>query len=396
MGVLQYPTALATVQDALVNVIGLALGARLPFATLATLAAHASRGASGSQSIADKRLAYVTAATKVYRYSVFSTAAHDGSTVIKPNDAGTGPGRWLITSSTVLDGAGVALSSVSAGYLKRIMLWAGERSAKVWKERILGLRPAVVLQFTGETKEIRANQRGGLCEKQYHFSLWGVSQNLRADIEAEKGSPITAEAAADPGVARIMGDLEFYLDGLNGSQLGVDGLDFIMLGAAQPGIEDYDGREFVWTAPLDVRVTIGREDPDRQTLTDAYLQANDVQRHAQVSFDANNYVVSGLQIDVGAGFNKAPANGSAVIAGATVVVAGAPLHAFTASRATWRDLNPNGTFTYVESYTDDREPAVTSGALRVGVTLTDWAGVTEDRYIAATSIAVGPNNQILP
>lgn len=395
MAVLTYPTALATVQDALLDVIALALGVRLTVATTAALAAIPSRGASSQQALRDKRIAYVTAEGTCWRYSAWSTAA-PSATCVKPDDAGAGKGRWLETDSAIVNADGDAISTVSSGYLKRVLLWAGERSEKVWKDRILAQRPAAVVQFTGETKEIHANQRGALCVKLYHFSIWGVSRNLRADLEAEKGSPVADEATADPGVARIMGDLEYYLDGLKGEEMDVDGIDFLSLGAAQPGIEDYDGREFIWTAPLDVRVTVGKEDPDRQTFTTAFLQAENTQLRAQTEFDLDNYVVSGLQIATGAGFSKAPSDGSAIVDGETVMVSGAAEHVFTASRATYRDLNPDGTFTYVESYTDDLEPDVTEDALRVGVTITDFSGVTEDRYIAATSSEIGPDNQILP
>src|SRR5579871_303895 len=288
MGVLAYPTALATVQDALVSTIMLGLGVREQVADLAALAAIPSRSGN-TNAILDRKLCYVVSPGAVYRFAQYSTATPDGLNVIQPLDAGAGPGRWLLTSSPILDVTGTAISSVATGYLRRVMLWAGERSDRIWKVRILGQRPAVILQFTGETKTIHANQRGALAEKTYHFSLWGVSQNLRPDLEAEKGSPIAAEAAIDPGVARIMGDLEYFLDGLRGADMGVDGLDYLMMGAHQPGIEDYDGREFVWTASLDVRVTIGKEDPPiRSLVTDLLVQAEDTQLHAQVTFDKNN------------------------------------------------------------------------------------------------------------
>lgn len=395
MGVLQYPTALATVQDAIVSTITLALGVRETAADLTALAAIPSRS-GGTIAILDRKLCYVTGPATVYRFSQYSTAAPDGTNTIAPNDASGASGRWLLMSSTILDATGTALSSVPSGYLRRVMVWAGERSDKIWKVRILGQRPAVILQFTGETKTIRANQRGALTEKTYHFSLWGVSQNLRPDIEGEKGSPIAAESAADPGVARIMGDLEYLLDGLRGVDMGIDGLDFLQFGANQTGIEDYDGREFVWTAPLDVRVTIGKEDPARAELTSLYVQPYNVQLHSQSTFDSLNYVQGGLAIAIGAGFSKAPSDGSAVIAGAVVTVTSAAAHSFTANRATWRDLNANGSWTYTETYTDGTPPTLAAGALRVAVTFTDFAGVVDDRFIAATAQPAGPNNQILP
>lgn len=399
MGVLSYQTAVATVQDALINVIRLALQRRLTQATLVTLAAIPSRGSGGTgNAILDGTHCYVTAQGKAYRWSQYSTTPGDGLNVIVPSDAAGGPGRWLITSSTILDPNGVALSSVPTGYLKRVMLWAGQdRNEEVWKTRVLGQRPCVILAYAGESKEVKANQRGALKLSLFRFVLMAVSQNLRPDLEGEKGSPISTEATTDPGVARIMGDLEYLLDGLRGVDMGVDGLDFLMLEAAQPAIEDYDGREFLWTIDLTARCTVGKEDPPtRQPLSQAFLQAQDTQLHQQPTFDPENYVVSGLVIGTGPGFVAAPTDGSAEIGGVLVTVAGAPPHTFTPSVATWRDLKPDGTFTYPESSSPDFPPAVTTGALRVAVTITDPSGIVEDRPIAATSMPVGPNNQILP
>ncbi len=396
MGVLPYTTALATVQDALVDTISLGLAQRPVLADLTALAAEKTLGLGGTQGLFDKTLVYVTSVATCFRYSRYSTATPDGSTVIAPLDVGTA-GRWLITSSTIEDSTGTALSALSSGYLRRVMLWAGERSDKVWKLRILNVRPAVVFQFLNETKTPRSNQRGALAEKTFHFSVWAVSQNLRPDLEAEKGSPITTEATFDPGVARMMGDLEYLLDGLRGVDVGVDGLDYMMFGAVTPQIEDYDGREFVWTAPLDVRVTVGKEDPGtRVALTTVTAQASDVQLHAASSFDPANYVISGLTITPGGGLTQAPADGSAMVGGALVSVSGASAQTFEAQAATWRDLNPDGSWTYTPTSSTDFVPPPSAGALRVAVTIASASDVIEDRCLAATATPIGPQDQIIP
>ncbi len=389
MGVLSYQTALTQVQDALQNTIGLALGKRIVVANLAALTAIRGQGQMNRQ------LAFVTATGGVFRFVKFSTATPDGVTVIKPVDVTTGPGRWLLTSSPIVDPSGTAISSLSTGYLRRVMLWSGEKSAEVWKTRIMGQRPACILQFAGETKTPHANQRGALAEKVYHFALWGVSQNLRPDLEAEYGSPIAAEAADDPGIARIMGDLEYLLDGLTGAEMGIDGVDFLMMAEAQPTIEDYDDREFVWIVPLDVRVTVGKEDPARQPLTTLYAQANAAQLHAEDTFDSLNYRVIGLDILPCAGLTAAITDGSLVINGAPLALTSIPAHTFTASRYTYRDVSALGVWTYVEAFSDLNEPPVTTGSLRIGVTTTDAAGVVADRILIASSAPIGPNNQIV-
>lgn len=389
MGVLSYKTALATVQDALLLTIRLGLARRIVVADVTALKAVRSAA------VLDGALYFVTATAAVYRFSRSSRASSAPPSVLVPTDA-PAAGRWLLTSTGILDSTGTALSSSSSGYLRRVMLWSGEQTDKVWRERILGQRPAVVLQYSGETKENQANQRGCLAVKVYHFSVWGVSQNLRPDLEAERGSPVSTEAAADPGVAAIMGDLEYLLDGLTGSDLGVDGVDFLALDAAQPGVEDYNGREYVWTAHLDVRVTAGKEDPVRTALASLRVQAQDVQLRGASAWDADNYVESGLTIAVGGSLTQAPSDGSAVVAGTTVTVSGATAHPFTPSRVTYRDLSAAGVWTYVEAYTEDVEPAVTSGCLRVGVTTTNFSTITEDRILAPSAVDVGPDNQITP
>lgn len=409
MAVLDYRTALVTVQNALYDLIWLGLGKRIVVADGAALAAFASRGAQ-TQSLTDHRLAFVTtppmgAGGNVYRYSRTATTAADGVNVIGPTDAGAGPGRWICQSSPILDATGTAIAASSAGYLKRVMLWAGTVSDDVWRTRVLAQRPCVILQFEGETKTIHANQRGALAEKVYHFGIWAVSTNLRPDIEAEKGSPIAAEAAADPGVARIMGDLEYMLDGRRGVDLDTGyaraatglqaGVDFLQFGSTTPQTEDYDGREFVWVAPLDVRVTVGREDPVRVALVEATAQPADVQLHAAPSFDPNNYIVAGLTVATGAGFVRGPVDGSAMVGGALVTVSGAPAHTFAAQAATYRDLNGDGSWTYSATPTDAEAPALAAGALRVAVTFTDANGITEDRLLAPTSVIVGPQ-QVIP
>lgn len=401
MGVLPYQTALATVQDALLDVIALAHGHRHDaVATTAALAAVASRGAAATNQIPDRSLRYVTADGACWIYRKHSTATAS-ATVIVPSDAAGGRGRWLkttaLTMGAVKDPTGAALSALQTGYLKSVKLYLGEMTGEQWDTWILSRRPSVVLKFLGEEKTIHANQRGALTEKRYNFELWAVSFSARPDAEAERGPDISSEAAKDPGVIRMLGDLEYLLDGLRGVDLGVDGVDYLLVGEQTPAIEDLQHREFLWSMPLDVRVTIGKEDPPtRYGVDELFVQAQDAQLHAQETFDPLNYLVSGLEIATGAGFSAAPSDGSAFIDGTEVSVTGAPAHVFTASRVTYRDLDPGGTFTYVESYSDDREPAVTDGALRIGLTITDFAGITEDRILAASSVDVGPNNQIIP
>lgn len=114
--------------------------------------------------------------------------------------------------------------------------------------------------------------------------------------------------------------------------------------------------------------------------------------------DPDNYLVAGLDVSVGTGFIKAPSDGTVVMGGVTMTITGIAVHAFTAQRTTYRDLKSDGTFAYLEAYFDEEAfaPAVTDGALRIGLTKTDTTGVTEDRILVFHLYDMGPDNQVFP
>ena len=114
--------------------------------------------------------------------------------------------------------------------------------------------------------------------------------------------------------------------------------------------------------------------------------------------DPDNYRVFGLEIAEGAGFSKAPSDGAVMMGGVGMTVTGLTTHTFTPQRVTYRDLQSDGEFNYLEVYFDEPAfaPAVTNGALRIGLTKTDLTGVTEDRILIVTVADFGPNNQAFP
>jgi len=59
---------------------------------------------------------------------------------------------------------------------------------------------------------------------------------------------------------------------------------------------------------------------------------------------------------------------------------------FAATSDTYRDLKPDGTWTYVAVAAGSKPPPVTSGALRVAVTTTDGASITGDRFLCSSSV----------
>jgi len=271
---LYYPTALATVQDALLDIVALAYRQRLPAVADATELAAVTSIVAGN-AIADRTIRFVTDPGACFIFRKWSTLAASAS-VIVPNDRGTKPGRWIRTSSPIQNSDGVFLSAQTTGYLKNAALWVGEMGGKDWDQRILANRPAFILKYQGEDKEWVSLPRGRTATKLYKFEIWAVSFIPRPDLEAVTGPKIAAEALLDPGVARIMGDLENLLDGLTGAQLdiyagrsdiGLFGLDYCLVGPVTPAVEDYSGREYIWSAPLDVRVTVHRQAPTQPDLT---------------------------------------------------------------------------------------------------------------------------------
>ena len=85
-------TALTSIETALRDTILDGLGHCLTVATLAALRALPSAG------MRDGKRAFVTAATLRYRFSRYSTATDNGTTIIKPTDS-PATGRWLATTS---------------------------------------------------------------------------------------------------------------------------------------------------------------------------------------------------------------------------------------------------------------------------------------------------------
>lgn len=271
-GVLPVRGARGIVERALQDTISLALRRRGPVsANLVALAAAPTIGAGPTTALVDGDLRFVTTAGVCY---VWRESATSGG--VQPNDrvASGKPGMWFATSSPIIDPTGAALSTLTTGYLKAVAIYQGETSDQDWDTRIFAHRPAVLIQYVGESGEQKSNLRGAIKIRYYHFAIWAISFNARGGYEAALGSPVTSEAAIDPGVSNICDDLEDLLDGLTGGQMLTDGIDHLRLQDFAPKIERGTGtlpqRLFVWQADLDVRATVGKEDrPPRHTFDTA-------------------------------------------------------------------------------------------------------------------------------
>jgi len=193
-------TALTSIETALRDVILDRLGKCITVADLTALRALASAAAKDGQP------AFVTSATLRYRFSRFSTAADNGTTVIKPTDNPTA-GRWLATTSTS-----------SAGYLRAVELYEGEVTPEALLVRLQGAKPGVVIVYDRDSFSKPSTIPGALYKNDYDFDIYCLSSNLRPQHQASIGSAISSEAAADPGVNAITGAV---LKLLAGNDLGL-------------------------------------------------------------------------------------------------------------------------------------------------------------------------------
>jgi len=378
MATLDIATAQTTIENALQTTILLAFGKRLTaVANVAALRALVSLGASGSYKFNDNSLIF--AGSTLYRWNTYSTAADTGTTVIKPTDAGSA-GRWLQQTSTLRYG-GQYLHEITTGYLKQVLIFDGRYDDEEIEQHILAQRPTVVIEPSGDTPVEGTDLPGNLYLTDYAFDLWIVSENYRSNREGAAGSPISGEATADPGANAIDGQVQKLLAG---STLATTGVRFVELGAGSVILSDLDQRRFVRSRRITVKATCHLENAGADYVA---LDRIDVQRKlpadlgAQTQYDDSNYVVSGLEVPLGTGFTKTVSAGSAYIAGALVAASSAG-KTFAASKDTYRDLSDAGAWTFVEAEIGVAEPPVTAGALRVGVTRTDAAGVLADTFIA--------------
>jgi hypothetical protein len=372
-------TALTQVEQALRDAILLGYGRRLTPAAADTTALKAM--ASNARSYNDLR--YVTSKGYVYEWSPYSTATDDGDAVLKPTDNPTA-GRWLKTASTA-----------TTGYLRAVELYEGESDAVAILSRLSGVKPAVVIVFDGADHVPKSQIAGALYDWRPGFNLWCVSSNLRPQHQTAVGSDLSAEAAADPGTNRLVGDLKKLLAG---NSLGLTGVRWVEIGREERAYTNLGDRLMVYTLRVKVLGTIENpDDPaDLTSITSMEVQRGIVDLNEQASvtkstdpLDAaalpllTGVADGAIHVPVGASLTQTITAGRASIAGTVVNYTGAA-HTFAASVDTYRDLSTAGALTFVAVAHGNDEPAVTANCLRIGCTVTDASGVTSDRYICAT------------
>jgi hypothetical protein len=370
-------TQITTAEQTVLEILELGLQVRLaPVADTAALAAAAVT------TTRDRALRYVTAENRVYRWSAASTAAHAPPNVVQPQAAPPN-GRWLrVTSpSTFGPNLNAPLHSRQTGYVRWVRLYQGPDTLDDQQVGVDGQTPALLIHWVGDRPEARSNRPGALYWNVHDFQVQCLSSCLRPPPATRWGSPIPAELAQDPGLHRLMGDVRYLLAGVD---VGEPGIESIEIGAGAIVDEDLEERLHVGQVQVLVRTSWRIPDED---LADMALQVNPKWTDFQdpPRFDPLNYVASGYIIQVGAGLTRTPAPGSAFIAG--VALSSSPAaRTFSADRDTYRDLKPDGTFTYLEVAVGAKPPAVTAGALRVGVTTTNGADIIQDKILCSYSV----------
>lgn len=248
MADLTFRTAVTLVERAVLDAANRAYRRRLPpAATTAALRATAVKGAGAAgYQRTDRELVYVTSKGVCYEWSTASSAADDDDQVVKPIDAAT-TGRWLKTASTV-----------QSGYLADVRLYEGEQTESEFLERLLARIPAVGVRWLRSRNEPRSQVPGALYRHEADFELWAVSSSLRGGSlpEAVVGSGVAAEAAADPGVNAVIGDLKALFAGLTGEAMGQPGIAYCEIGEEAPVYRSLAERRFVYSLGVQVRATV--------------------------------------------------------------------------------------------------------------------------------------------
>jgi hypothetical protein len=380
-------TAQNTLEDLLHDVILYALGHRLPaVADTTALRSVMTQGATSTVRSDDDLINIVVAGVVVaaYRWNTTSTATDDGDQVIQPNDV-TGAGRWLAWTSGVrfaptVGGNSYYLHELLDGPLNKVFVLDKSLPEEEISALIIGQVPAVVIEASSDEPSDMGQHVGWRYDTTFEFKLTTISENLRSQRQATHGSAIDSDAGANA----IDGWLQSLVGGVNLFP-AQSGIRTVQLGRGDNYISDLGQRRVHRERPISMLCTV--ENPpalnDTGLEEEFTLQAEMTDLHDQPEADLDNYVVSGIEVLVDSGLTQMVTVGSAYIGGTLVSFAGTP-HTFPANSDIYRDLNPNGTLTFVAVSTGESPPGLTPGALRIGVSQTDSSSVVSDRYIAIT------------
>jgi hypothetical protein len=395
-------TAQNQLEDLLRDTILFALGKRVAaVASVVALRARQTRLETGS-ALGDDALACIVVSgivTASYRFSMTSTATDDGAAVLKPDDVLTQqPGRWLVWESDirlapVVGGNSYALSELQSGVLERVVVLDKAMDPDEVSGFIKGQVPAVLIEATDDVPEDMTQVTGHRYDTKYTFTVSVIDQNLRDRRQAAQGSAVDPAGPGAAGANPIDGLIRALLGGTNLS-VEQSGIRNIQVGRALNWFSTDAQRRVIRSRVYTLQVTEEYPPAPNDTgiaeLVTEQAEMTDLGEHDD--YDDDNLVSLGITVGLGPGLTKTIAAGTAKIAGTLVTYTG-DLKTFTASKDTYRDLLPNGTLAFIETYPDGPEPPETATAMRVGRTQTDGSGVLSDVMLARTRVPYGPVNQ---
>lgn len=369
---------LTVVERALHRALKLAFLKRFP--AVADLTALA---AAQLTAVVDGGLLYVTAESNLYEWAASSQATPDGVNVVAMAGR-TLPGRWLRVVSPLTWGpnANAPLTQRTAGYCLAVELYEGE-GLDAQLERVFGKAPSMLLQWTGDSPQRRDGRPGRLYWNKLQFVLYIAARNYRSAPAAQVGDDF-----GSLGVMDMVGDARYFLAGLDNLDSDVE---YVETGDANIEAEDMAERVFIMSLGITVKVSLTIPDEDLWNFS-SRLQpkiTNSAQDSTQGIFDRLNYVAQGYTLAVGPGFTRSYAAGIAMLAGAAIASTPADAN-LSASRDTYRDLNPDGTITYSAVANGAAPPAQAAGTLRVARTVTDSSGIVSDDILCSSSFNYGP------
>lgn len=353
----------------------------------------------------DGALCYVTSVGLVYELRMFSGATQNLPTIVQPTTAPTGHAgaRWIQSTSQVNEGPNhnAPLRSKQTGYCRVVDLFRGQGATDEAMLALLETKPSMLLvRSPSPPQPASSGYPGSYYEFTHLYDVWCASQNDRGAPYSVWDDPVTA----DPGVNTMIGQVEHLFAGLQGSvpqeprgNLGLKGLLWCEIGTSTDLADDQFQHIFLTSTQIKVYCRFPSRDEDLVTLPPATFNVEDrlAMTGASPGFDVNNYVRQGYMFPPQGPLTVTYPASVAVVAGAPIMSTPAS-HTFGAAVLTYRDLNPDGTFTYLATVFGVPPPPVTTGALRVGVTTTDGSSIVNDRILCSTSLAFRAPAQIVP
>lgn len=374
---LEIRTAVVQIETAILEALRLAYFYRYPESqTLSELSQRdAFKLLAGS-------LMFVVTEGVCYRWEPASLLPVLSPYVVAPVALGdAGNGRWIRESSSLTLGHDFRrpLHTVRTGYAKYVGVYQGEDDEML--ERLYGQAPAFLLEWTRNDLESVGMRHGMVYEFDVSFVVHVLSRNLRDGADAAIGTDVPADAGTTPapGLHRMLGDVQYLLAG---SRLGLEpGVKFASIdGAAQIVETDLAQRWFRAELPLTVRASVHLMDEDLFDDPEVWVARKDAGTAGHDPIDLSNYVAEGLRFAPAPGLTGTPSPGVSYVGG-QLVISAPPPHTFPASSDSYRDLRPDGSLAYRSVPNGSEPPPVTSGAMRIGVTVTDQTRIVADSYL---------------